>query len=106
MPDSGAIIHATSCRNLFTSYTLSDFGVVKIGNDDRAKIIGKGDVHLETTNGTRLILKSVGHVDDLRLNIISVGKLDDEGYLSNFGGGRYKLTKGSMIIARGEKVDW
>ena len=102
--DSGATIHATSRRDFLTSYTPGDFGVVKMGNNDRAKIVSKGDVHLETTNGTKLILKSVRHVESLRLNIISVGKLDDEGYSSKFGGGQYKLTKGSMIIARGKKV--
>jgi hypothetical protein len=36
IPDSGATIHATSCRELFTNYTAGDFGVVKMGNNDRA----------------------------------------------------------------------
>ena len=104
MSDSGATIHATSRRDFFTTYTPGDFGVVKMGNNDRAKIIGKGDVHLETTNGTKLILKSVGHVESLRLNIIFVRKFDDEGYLSSFGDGQYKLIKGSMIVAKGKKI--
>jgi hypothetical protein len=46
IPDSGATIHATSHREYFTNYTTSDFGVVKMGNNDKAAIIGKGDVHL------------------------------------------------------------
>ena len=48
IPDSGATIHATSHREFFTNYSAGDFGVVKMGNNDRAKIIGRGDVHLET----------------------------------------------------------
>ena len=37
--DSGATIHATSHREYFTNYTAGDFGVVKMGNNDRAAII-------------------------------------------------------------------
>ena len=102
--DNGASVHATSCKDFFTAYTPGDFGIVKMGNNDKAKIIGKGDVHLVTANGTKLVLKSIRHVEGLRFNIISIGKLDDDGYSNNFGGGQYKLTKGSMIIARGKKI--
>jgi hypothetical protein len=70
--DSGATIHATSRRKIFTNYTAGDFGVVKMRNNDRAQIIGRGYVHLETQNGTTLVLKSVKNVEALRLNIISV----------------------------------
>jgi hypothetical protein len=104
IPDSGATIHATSRRELFTNYTAGDFGVVKMGNNDRAQIIGRGDVHLETENGTTLVLKSARHVEALRLNIISVGLLDKDGYLSRFGNAQYKLTKGNMIVAKGNMV--
>jgi hypothetical protein len=31
IPDSGATIHATSRRELFSNYTAGDFGVVKMG---------------------------------------------------------------------------
>jgi hypothetical protein len=71
----------------FTNYIAGDFDVVKLGNNDRASIIGKGDVHLETINGTKFILKTVRHVEALRLNIILVGLLDEDGYLSRFGDG-------------------
>ena len=56
------------------------------------------------TNGTLLTLKGVKHILDLRLNLISPGKLDDEGYCSTFGDGRWKLSRGSMVVARGEKI--
>ena len=74
--DSGATVHATSRKDFFTSYTSGDFGIVKMGNNDKAKIIGNGDVHLVTANCTMLVLKFVRHAEGLRFNIISVGKLD------------------------------
>ncbi|PNX70981.1 hypothetical protein L195_g057937, partial [Trifolium pratense] len=52
----------------------------EMGNDDRSKIVGKGDVCLETNTGCRLTLKDVRHVPDMRLNLISTGLLDEEGY--------------------------
>jgi hypothetical protein len=39
--DSGSTIHATSRRELFSNYIAGDFGVVKLGNNDRAQIIGR-----------------------------------------------------------------
>lgn len=95
IPDSGATIHATSHREYSTNYTSGDYGIVKMGNNNKAAIDGKGDVHLETTNGTRLVLKSVRHVEALRLNIILVPLLCKE---------KHKLTKGNKVVARGEMV--
>lgn len=93
--DSGATIHATSHREYFTNYTSDDFGIVKMSNNKKTAIVRKGDVQLETANGTRLVLKSVGHIKALRLNIISVPLLCKE---------KYKLIKGNMVVARGKMV--
>ncbi|KAF7129215.1 hypothetical protein RHSIM_Rhsim10G0143100 [Rhododendron simsii] len=70
--DSGASFHVTSRADFFTSYNEGDFGCVRIGNED------------------------VRHVRDIRLNLISTGKLDDEGYNNHFGNGKWKLTKDSL----------
>ena len=101
--DSGATIHCTSRRDFFSSYTPGDFGVLRMGNDGSSKIIGRGDVCLQTSNGTQLILKGVRHAPDIRLNLISVPRLDDDGYCNNFGNCQWKLTKGSLVVARGKK---
>ncbi|KAK9045626.1 hypothetical protein V6N11_051535 [Hibiscus sabdariffa] len=42
-------------------------------------------------------------IKDMRLNLISTGKLDDAGYMNLFGGGKWKLTRNNMIVARGNK---
>ena len=72
-------------------------------NDGASKIIGMGDVYLKTNTGCEFRLRNVLHVLDIRLNLISVRKLDDEGYESYFGRQRWKLTKGSLVMARGKK---
>ena len=102
--DSGASFHVTSRRDFFTTYTSGDFGHVRMGNDNRSKIVGRGDVSLETNTGCRLTLKDVTHVPDMDLNLISIGLLDEEGYTSVFRGGKWKLTQSSLVIAQGKKV--
>ena len=102
--DSGASLHVTPRKEFFTSYTSGDYGVLKMGNDGLAKVIGMGDVWLETNVGMKFLLKDVKHAPDLRLNLISVRKLDDEGYVSTFGSSQWKLTKGNLVVARGKKT--
>ncbi|RDX82689.1 hypothetical protein CR513_36489, partial [Mucuna pruriens] len=51
---SGATLHVTPRKEFFTSYTLGDFGVLKMGNDGVTKVIGVGDVCLQTNIGMHL----------------------------------------------------
>ncbi|KAG8365142.1 hypothetical protein BUALT_Bualt18G0073600 [Buddleja alternifolia] len=89
---------------MFTSYTSGNFGRVRMANHSVTEVIGMGNINLETDTGCRLILRDVRHIFfDIRLNIISTGKLDDDGYVSHFGEGKWKLTKGSLITAKGKK---
>ncbi|CAL1383495.1 unnamed protein product [Linum trigynum] len=101
--DSGASFHVTSRVDLFSSYTNGNYGCVRMGNDGASKIVGMGDIHLETNTGCKLVLKDVRHVPDMRLNLISTGKLDDDGYTNYFGEGKWKLSRGSLVVAKGKK---
>ncbi|BBG96644.1 hypothetical protein Prudu_005502 [Prunus dulcis] len=101
--DSGASFHVTSQRDFFTSYTNGDFGNVRMGNDKLSKIVGRGDISLETNTSCHLVLKDVRHVPNMHLNLISTGLLDDEGYTNVFAKGKWKLSKNSLILAQGKK---
>ena len=102
--DSEASFHVTSRANFLTSYSQGEFGNVRIGNDDVSKIVGMGDICLETNIGCKLLLRDMRHVPDIQLNLISAGKLDDEGYNNNFSDGKWKLSKGSLVVAKGKKT--
>ena len=101
--DYGASFHVTSHSDLFTSYITSDFGNVRMGNSGVSKIVGIWDICLETSIGNKLVRKDVIHVPDIRLNLISTSRLDDEGFTNSFGESKWKLTKGSLVVARGKK---
>ena len=49
--ESGTTLHVTPRKGFFTSYTSGEFGVLKMDNDDVSKVIGVGDVFLQTNMG-------------------------------------------------------
>ena len=99
----GASFHVTLHGGFFSSYQKGDFGMVKMGNHVISKIVGIWEVTLMTEIGSKFVLKEVRHVPEMRLNLISIGKLDETGMINQFGAGRWKLNRGSMVIARGKK---
>lgn len=101
--DSGATSHVTPRKDFFSSYTHVDSGVLKMGNASEVKVFGVGTVCLKTNNGSTLVLKDVKHAPDFPFNLISAGRLDDEGYHNTLFNGQWKLTKGSLVVARGVK---
>ena len=101
--NSGASFHVTPHGSFFSSYQSGDFGTVQMGNQDMSRIVRIGNITLTTSTGCKLVLKDVRHVPAMRLNLISAGKLDDAGLMNYFGEGKWKLTKGSLVMARGKK---
>ena len=51
--------------------------------------------------GCTLTLKDVQHILDLHLNLIYVHVLDKDGFNHFINSGTWKLTKGSLVVARG-----
>jgi hypothetical protein len=68
------------------------------------KIVGMGKVQIKQKNGNQWLLKEVRHVTDLRKNLISTTQLASEGCISIFTDKAWKVTRGSLVIAKGEKV--
>nr|AAR96002.1 retrotransposon-like protein [Musa acuminata] len=103
--DSCVLFHVTSHGDFFRSYTVGDFGNVRMGNNGTYKIMGIGDICLETSIGSKLILKDVRYVPNICLNLISTSRLNDEDFAHYFDESKWKLTKGSLIMARGNKLN-
>ena len=47
-----------------------------IGNSSYSKIMGIGDVCIETNVGSTMMLKDVQHVPDLRMNVFPILAMD------------------------------
>ena len=67
-------------------------------------VMGMGDVRILLPNESVWLLEKVRHIPDLRRNLISIGRLDDEGHAILFVGGTWKVTKGARVLARGKKT--
>jgi hypothetical protein len=102
--DSGTSFHATPHRKHFLDYVQGDFGQVHLGDDAPCKIIGMGKVKIKKRNGNHWFLKEVSHVPYLRKNVISTGQLESQGCISIFTDKVWKVTKGSLVIEKGEKI--
>ena len=73
-------------------------------DDEPCQIVGMGKVQIKLNNGNELMLKDVRHIPAMKRNMISIGKLGYGGCLSMFGKTWWKVTKGSMVIAKGDRI--
>ncbi|KAF2318352.1 hypothetical protein GH714_005737 [Hevea brasiliensis] len=97
--DSGTSHHVTLKKEFFNSYASCDFGILRMGNGGLSQVIGIEGVCLDTSNGMKVMLKDVKNAPNVHLKFISAGRLDDKGYLNIMGESKWKLTKGSLVIA-------
>ncbi|KAI3767934.1 hypothetical protein L2E82_18363 [Cichorium intybus] len=100
--DSGASFHASHSREVMQNFRQYK-GKVRLADNKSLDITGVGDVVLKTTLGTDWTLKNVKFIPDLKRMLISVGQLDDEGHHVTFGDHQWKVTKGNLVVARGQK---
>lgn len=101
--DTGASFHSTNKSSGMLSYVAKDFGFVYTADGSPLKVVGMGSVTIQTTTGHLWKLHNVRHIPGSVRNLISVGQLDDDGYYTQFGDGKWKVSRGALTIARGLK---
>eukprot|EP00253_Pinus_taeda_P003652 PITA_03652 len=99
--DSGASFHFTPHREWFCEYEKYDAGDVFLGDDRKARIIGRGKVMLKLQGGRVRTLPGVLHIPALARNLISVSKLDDAGVKTVFEKDTCKMVRGALVLMRG-----
>ena len=99
--DSVASYHCVLKREYFSTYKAGDFRTMKMGNKSISQIARIGDICIQTSMGCTLTLKDARHIPDLCLNLISMHVLDKVEYNHFINSGNWKLTKGSLVVARG-----
>nr|GEV55443.1 retrovirus-related Pol polyprotein from transposon TNT 1-94 [Tanacetum cinerariifolium] len=100
--DFGASFHATYCKEELERFKLHSSNV-RLADDKTLDIASVGDVVLKTSFGISWTLKDVRYIPDLKRRLISAGYLDEKGYHICFGDQQWKVTKGSLVVARGNK---
>ena len=76
-----------------------------MGNVATCPVIGIGTVKIKMFDGVVRVLSNVRHVPDLRKNLIPLGILDDLGYSYSSKGGTMKITKGALMVMKGQKIN-
>ena len=75
-----------------------------MGDDETCKTVGKSKAKIKLNNGSEWMLKDVRHILAMKINMISTRKLGDSGCFTTFGETWWKITKGSLVIAKGDRV--
>ena len=101
--DSGFSFHCTSHKEWSCGFVDRNFGHVVVGNGQKCMIKGKGFITLKEQDSGGLVFHEVRYIPDLKKNLISVSKLDQEGYRIIFEKGQWKICSDSSVLIKGKQ---
>jgi hypothetical protein len=102
--DSACSFHVTPHRSWFDTYRLVNCSFVRMGNDASCKVIGIGTIKIKMFDNVVRTLGEVRHVPEMKKNLISLGTLDSKGYSYKSEHGIMNVSKGAMVVMRGQKI--
>nr|GEX61724.1 copia-type polyprotein [Tanacetum cinerariifolium] len=76
--DSGCSNHMSGNKEWFTDLDENFKHTVKLGNDSRINVTGRGNVRMKV-NGITQVITSVYYIPELKTNLLSVGQLQEKG---------------------------
>jgi hypothetical protein len=101
--DSAFSFHVTPNKDWFDTYGSINSSIVTMGNGAHCKITGIGNIIIKMFDGVVRTLCDVRHVPKVEKNLISLGTLDSNGYGYKSEDGVMKVTKGAMVVMKGQK---
>lgn len=102
--DSACSHHMCFNRDWFDTYQSIDGRFVYMGDDFPNEVMGIGSVRIKMHDGIIRTLAKVRHVPDMKNNLISLGTLDSQGYEFSSNGGVLRVSKGSVVVIKGELI--
>ena len=102
--DSACFFHVTPHRDWFDTYKSVNCGFVLMSNDATCKVVGIGTIKIKMFDNVVRTLGEVRHVPKVKKNLISLETLDSNGYCYNYENGLMKVSKGTMVVMKGQKV--
>ena len=73
-----------------------------MGNNSPCTVVGMGTVQIKMFDGIVRTLTEVRHVPSMSKNLISLSTLDKKGYQYTAGNGVMKVTKGCLVVIKGD----
>ncbi|KAK2978046.1 hypothetical protein RJ640_000707 [Escallonia rubra] len=102
--DSACSFHMCPHKEWFDCLTPCNGGTVLMGNDVVCKVMGIGTIKIKMFDGIVRTLGDVRYIPDLKKNLISLGTLDSIDCSISIKGGVMKVSKGAMVIMKGQKT--
>ena len=84
-------MHMTGDRRKFLSLKEKKDGAISLGNDGSSNVIGSGTITLGSKD---FIAKNVLLVENMNQNLLSVGKMCDQGHTMLFNSTKCEIRKG------------
>lgn len=100
--DTGSANHLCSRREYFDKFREVQ-GFVTWGDGTRRRVMGVGTVKIKMFDGAVRTLGDVVYVPKFRRNLISLSQLDSKGCKVSSAGGAMKISRGCMVLMKGEK---
>jgi hypothetical protein len=101
--DSTCLFYVTPNRDWFDTYRSINSNIVTMGNDAHCKITGIGNIRIKMFDSVVKTLCEVRHIPEVKKNLISLGILDSNGYGYKSESRVMKVTKGAMVVMKGQK---
>ncbi|WVZ89766.1 hypothetical protein U9M48_036131 [Paspalum notatum var. saurae] len=90
-------------KKWFTTYeTVQEGGSVLMGDNTPRKIAGIGSIQIKMADGITRTLTDVRHIPTMTRNLISLSTLDPKGYKYSAEGGVLKVSRGSLVVMKGD----
>jgi hypothetical protein len=93
--DSGTTRHISPYRDQFMAYHEIPPKPLNAANQQKFVAVGKGDIIVEVPNGvemSKLTLTEVLYSPEVGYTLVSIGRLDEEGYVITFGNGECSIN--------------
>lgn len=98
--DSGCTYHMCPYRNLFTNYKHFNIGEVMMESNTLCKVVRLRTIRLKMFDVMIKELNKVIYVSNLKINIISLGVLDQISCIIKLESGVMKIIKGLIVIIK------
>ena len=103
--DTGASSHMTGIISFFHSINKNETGNVNFGDGSSIEYEGRGNVEVICKNGEEIKLEGVLYLPKLKTNILSLGRLDDQGCKTSLSGGYLTIRdKKGRILTKTKKT--
>ncbi len=104
--DTGVTVHVCNNKSHFKSLEDAMVGQqVQMGNNDTAKVKGKGTVELQFTSRKKLILINELYVPKIRKNLVFANLLCKKGVKVVIESDNLILSKGEVFVGKGYSCD-